>query len=109
MKYRNTIRKGSVRILVFHEADTWYAAALEFNIVESGDTPQEAMLLIFEAVQGYVESAKKIKARPRILNQSPDGEYEIKWRANVGAKKRDESVFFAGTMNVRGGQTLVPA
>lgn len=109
MKHKNTLEQGSVRILVFREADTWYAAALEFNIVESGDTPQEAMLLIFEAVQGYLESAKKIKARPHILNQRAEEEYETKWRDSMESKSRSASVFFAGRMNVSNGRALVPA
>jgi predicted RNase H-like HicB family nuclease len=108
-KYKNTPHRGSVRILVFREADTWYAAALELNIVEAGDTPREAMVLLFEAVQGYLESANKIKARPHILNQSADREYETRWRAALEAKRQPKSVFFAGRMNVAGGRTLVPA
>ena len=67
-KYKNTLQKGLVRYVVFKENDIWYAAGLEFNIVESGDTPQEAILLLFEAIFGYVESAKKIKSKPNILN-----------------------------------------
>ena len=46
-KYKNTLQKGSVRYIVFKENNIWYAAGLEFNIVESGDTPQEAILLLF--------------------------------------------------------------
>jgi len=95
--------------LVFHETDAWYAVALEFNIVDAGDTPQEAMLLLFEAIRGYLESAKKIKARPAILNQSADPEYEKKWHENIETKKQSSSVFFAGTMNVMNGRTLIPA
>jgi len=108
-KYQNTFQRGSVRILVFRETGNWYAAALEFNIVEAGDTPQEAMLLLFEAVQGYLESAKKVKARPHILNQSVDREYEEKWRGSMEAKRQPESVFFAGRMNVISGRALAPA
>lgn len=78
-KYKNTLQEGSVRYIVFKESDTWYAVALEFNIVESGDDPREALLLLFEAMQGYVNSASKIKARPMILNQKPDAEYEQMW------------------------------
>ena len=102
MKYKNTLQKGSVRILVFKEGADWYATALEFNIVESGSTPQEAWLLLLEAVRGYVESAKKIKARPSILNQSVDAEYEEKWREALESLngKKQESVFFAGRMNI---------
>ncbi|HVO28481.1 MAG TPA: hypothetical protein VMT81_00665 [Candidatus Paceibacterota bacterium] len=80
MKYKNTLQKGSVRYIVFREGDTWYAVGLEFNIVESGTSPQEAMLLLFEAMEGCVESAKKIKARPAVLNQKADLEYENMWR-----------------------------
>lgn len=108
-KYKNTAQKGSVRIVVFREENYWYAAVLEFNIVESGSTPQEAMLLAFEAARGYVESAKKIKARPHILNQTADKEYEAKWRASVEYKRPDASTFFAGRMNIVGGRALVPA
>lgn len=109
MKHKNTLQKGSVRILVFREGDAWYAAGLEFNIVEAGTTPQEAMLLALEAVQGYVESAKKIKARPHILNQVVDSEYETRWQKAVESKQQDKSVFFAGRMNIGQGRALVPA
>ena len=77
--YKNTLQKGSVRYIVFKEEDTWYAVALEFNIVEAGDDPREALLLLLEAIKGYVASAQKIKARPAMLNQAPDQEYEELW------------------------------
>lgn len=79
MKYKNTLQRGSVRYIVFKDAGTWYAVGLEFNIVEAGDDPREVLNLLFEAIQGYVESAKKIKARPQILNQKADPEYENLW------------------------------
>lgn len=101
MKCKNTLKKGSVRYIVFQEGKTWYAAGLEFNIVESGHTPQEAMLLLFEALQGYVESAKKIKARPHILNQKPDAEYERMWESSIEHKKADKNnIFTAGSFNI---------
>jgi predicted RNase H-like HicB family nuclease len=97
MKYKNTLQKGSVRYIVFKEGGVWYAAGLEFNIVESGSSPQEAMLLLFEALEGYVESARKIKARPDILNQKIDPEYEEMWKS-LEAKKTlpQKSVFTFG-------------
>ena len=101
MKYKNTTKKGSARFIIFREGNAWYGTCLEFNIVESGDTPQEAMLLLFEAFQGYLESAKKIKARPNILNQKPDPEYEKMWRRLEDAKrqnKKPEHVFSYGQM-----------
>ena len=102
MKYKNTPQKGSVRFIIFHENGVWYGACLEFNIVESGDTPREAMLLLLEAVQGYIESAKKIKVRLHILNQKPDPEYESLWRKLEEAKPIDRppSVFSHGQVSI---------
>lgn len=80
MKHKNTLQNGSVRYIVFREYNTWYAVALEFNIVESGDDPREVLLSLMEAIQGYVKSARKIKARPNILNQISDPEYERLWK-----------------------------
>lgn len=71
-------KNNSVRYIVFKEADTWYAAGLELNIVESGDDPDEALFLLFEAIRGCVNSAKKIKA-PQLLRQKTDPEYEKMW------------------------------
>lgn len=83
MKYKNTLQKGSIRYIVFKEDLTWYAVGLEFNIVESGDDPREVLLLLFEAIQGYVKSAHKIKSRPQLLNQKTDEEYEQLWHRLV--------------------------
>lgn len=80
MKFKNTLQKGSVRYIVFREEKTWYAVALEFNIVETGDDPREVLFSLLEAIQGYTKSAKKIKARPYILNQTSDPEYEKLWK-----------------------------
>lgn len=77
--HKNTLQRGSVRCIVFKEDAVWYAAGLELNIVESGDTPREAFLLLTEAIQGYVEAARKTKARPSIVNQKTDSEYETMW------------------------------
>lgn len=79
MKYKNTPQKGRVRYIVFREGNRWYAVALEFNIVEAGDDPREVLLSLFEAIRGYVKSAIKVKARPHILNQKTDEEYEKLW------------------------------
>jgi len=95
MKYKNTLQKGSVRYIVFKDGDAWYAVGLEFNIVESGTNPQEAMLLLFEAMEGYVASAKKIKARPAVLNQVADSEYENMWRSLEARKTAPSKSIFA--------------
>lgn len=102
MKYKNTLQKGNVRFIIFRERDAWYGTCLEFNIVETGDTPQEAMLLLFEAVEGYLESARKTKARPHILNQSPDREYKEMWNALEERKKTPaKEVFSFGNFNIK--------
>lgn len=87
MKYANTLQKGSVRVIIFRDGDTWYGVALEFNIVEEGDNPREVMILLDSAIRGYIDSAKKLKARPHILNQKPDQEYEKLWNADPNGKK----------------------
>ena len=104
-KYKNTLQRGSVRYLIFKEESVWYAAGLEFNIVESGDTAQEAMLLLFEALAGYVEAAKRIKARPNILNQKSDSEYEEMWQRRGEEKfSQSKNIFSFGELSV--GQIL---
>jgi len=109
MKCKNTLQKGSVKYVVFREGKTWYGAGLEFNIVESGDTPQEAMLLLLEALQGYVESARKIKARPYILNQKIDTEYAKMWEFSMERKGMNtNNIFTAGSFNIVN-KALAPA
>lgn len=101
VRHRNTLQKGSARFIIFREGKTWYGACLEFNIVESGDTPREANLLLLEAMQGYVESARKIKARPHILNQKTDAEYERMWDAAEARRTiPSKEIFSFGTLNL---------
>ena len=92
MKFKNTLQKGSVRYIVFKEGITWYAVALEFNIVEEGDDPREVLFALFEAINGYVKSARKINGRPHVLNQQPDDEYEELWNKIQKGKKTDQYV-----------------
>jgi len=87
MKYKNTLQKGSVRYIIFKEKGTWYGVALEFNIVEEGDNSLEVMVSLFEAIQGYIETARKLKMRPMPLNQKPDEEYEKLWNKLKEGKK----------------------
>ena len=79
----NTTKKGRVRCIVFKEEDTWYGVALEFNIVVEGDDSEVVHFNLQEAINGYVESIKKIKGTrtdaPYALNQKPDEEYETIW------------------------------
>ncbi len=91
MKFKNTLQKGEVRYIVFKDGGVWYAVGLEFNIVEAGDDPREVLLRLFEAIRGYVNSAAKIKARPHILNQKIDKEYENLWNELESSKHRIKS------------------
>src|SRR5258708_1623159 len=69
-----------VRYIVFKDAATWYAVALEFNIVESGDDPRKALIALFDAMIGYVGSAAKNGLDREVLNQSALEEYKLLWR-----------------------------
>jgi hypothetical protein len=82
---KNTMHKGSVRNIIFKEDNTWFAVALEFNIVIEGDTPEVASFNLQEAILGYLESLRNSKIgglrTDAILNQTPDPEYEKLWQA----------------------------
>lgn len=84
LNMRNTIKKGSVRNIIFKEDDVWYGVGLEFNIVTEGDTPETAFFNLQEAILGYVESLKNSKVgglrTESMLNQTPDPEYENLWQ-----------------------------
>lgn len=96
----NTTQKGSFRYIVFREKDTWYAVALEFNIVESSDDKRLALMSLFQAVSGYINSLKKIKgARFAPLNQTPDPEYTELWK-KVTSSKPTKSPYEIGTYGV---------
>lgn len=88
MSFLNTHKSGSVRSIIFSEKKEWFGVALEFNIVESGDSPEEVMLLLDEAIKGYVESSRKSKLSIGILNQKVDPEYEKLWRSQSTPSKR---------------------
>lgn len=81
MSFLNTHRSGSVRSVIFKENNEWFGAALEFNIVETGDSPQEVMMLLDNAIKGYVESADKARLSVGVLNQEIDPEYEALWKS----------------------------
>lgn len=90
----NTPNKGSFRHIVFKDGDTWYAVALEFNIVESSDDSKLAFFNLLQAVDGYLASLKKIKGvmRYHALNQKADPEYEKLWKT-LHSKKPEKSPF----------------
>ncbi len=109
-KHKNNLQRGSTRIMVFKENGEWYAVALELNIVESGTNPREAMLLLFEAVSGYIKAAKKTRANYLILNQKTDEEYEKMWQKLQEHKKlRNKEIFFFGEHSLIANKNFVPA
>lgn len=79
--FKNTLQKGSVRYVVFKEKDTFFGVAIEFNVIVEAATQIEAIVLLNEAIQGYLESARKFKLRPHVLNQAVDSEYEQMWQS----------------------------
>lgn len=92
----NTPSKGKFRHIVFKDGDTWYAVALEFNIVESSDDAKLAFFNLLQAVSGYIQSAKKIKgSRFQSLNQISDSEYEDMWK-NLHSPKPVKSPYQIG-------------
>lgn len=82
--FKNTLQEGSVRYVIFKEKDTFFGVVLEFNILVEAASQIEAIVLLNEAVQGYLESARKFKLRPHILNQTVDREYEKMWQGAQG-------------------------
>ena len=101
MAFRNTLRNGQVRNVIFQEKGSFYGAALELNIVEQGDSPQEVMLLLDDAIKGYVESAQKNKLSISVLNQEVDPEYEALWEAGQkGLKRRNQHIYSTSSQSI---------
>jgi len=98
--YKNLLNKGSVRYIIFKEDDIWYGVALEFNIVEEANDPMEVMVFLFDAIKGYVDSARRAKLRPATLNQTPTKEYKDLWQKlqsdNAGVFAEKKQVFSFG-------------
>lgn len=101
MAFKNTLRNGQVRNVIFQEKGFFYGAALEFNIVEQGDSPQEVMLLLDDAIRGYVESAQKNKLSISVLNQDIDPEYEALWNAGQkGSTKGKQHIYNTSSQSI---------
>lgn len=77
---RNTLDRGRIRWIVFHDEGTWFGVAIEFNLIVEADNPDTALFELHQAVQGYVKAARKSKMRPVVLNQIPAGEYGLLWK-----------------------------
>ena len=91
MSFLNTHKSGSLRSIIFREKGEWFAVALEFNIVEHGDSPEEVMILLDEAVKGYIASAKKAKLSVSVLNQKAAPEYETMWKTSASSQSGKKS------------------
>lgn len=78
-----------MRYIVYKDGDTWYAAGLDFNIVEASDDPRNALVNLFDALEGYVEAARKIRGGRvgHLLNQKADPQYETLWRSLQSSRK----------------------
>lgn len=106
VKLKNTLQKSTVRYLVYHDKTdkAWYAVGLEFNIVRAGDSALEALLDLFEAIEGYIESAREIKEE-NVLNQKPIEKYERMWDEFI-TKKTKENIDRASEIYTRGELSL---
>lgn len=93
MGFLNTAKTGSVRSIIFQENGEWFGVALEFNIVETGSTPQEVSVLLDEAIQGYIEAAQKSKHSIRVLNQEVDPDYEVLWDTGISDRKKGQQIY----------------
>ncbi|MDD3940753.1 MAG: hypothetical protein PHQ01_04250 [Candidatus Pacebacteria bacterium] len=112
LNLKNTPTKGIARIIQFKDGDKWYSVCLEFNIVEVSVNREKSFGNLIEAVEGYVEAARKIKGLHdfSFLNQTPIKEYEYMWRLSmnkdVSKFKADKNLgslkspFFAGYFNL---------
>lgn len=98
MSFLNTHRSGSVRSIIFKEDNTWFGVALEFNIVETGDSPQEVMMLLDNAIKGYVESADKARLSISVLNQEIDPEYENLWKSGMSQYEYEGKRIYSTSM-----------
>lgn len=88
--------------MIFKQGRDWHGVALELNIVESGNDPREVMLMLDEAVRGYIETAGKREASAKVLNQTADPEYEKLWALMQNNKpvKAPTKVYSFGTLSV---------
>jgi len=98
MSFLNTSHKGNVRNVIFQENGEWFGVALEFNIVETGDSPQEVMMLLDNAIKGYVESADKAKLSIGVLNHNIDPEYELLWNSDINSIQQGDKKVYSITI-----------
>jgi predicted RNase H-like HicB family nuclease len=96
LPFKNTPMSGQVRTLIYQEDGIWYGVALEFNIVEVGDSPQEVMIMLNEAIEGYIEAATKKKLSIAVLNQKVDKMFDQLWESGEENKSKKQRVYSTG-------------
>lgn len=101
MSFHNIRHSGTVRSIIFQQNGEWFGAALEFNIVETGCSPQEVDMLLDEAIAGYIEAAQKNRLSSAVLNQTVEPEYEALWNsANSETEEERKKVYKASQYSV---------
>jgi hypothetical protein len=105
--FKNTVEKGMFRYVVYRQGKTWYAVALEFNLVVSGKDQKAALIELITATGGYVKAVKKSNSRPFALNQKIDREYLDLW--NLAVKPEGKTVKSPYTIYSYGAQKIIKA
>lgn len=83
MAAQNSVKKGTVRFIIFKERETWFGVALEFGIVIDADSSEDAYTQLQDATHSYLESfrdgsIRESEAEP-LLNKTAEPEYEELW------------------------------
>ncbi len=99
MSFLNTTHSGSVRNVIFQENGEWFAVALELNIIETGDSPQEVMMLLDSAIKGYVDGTRKSGLSVGVLNQEVDPEYEALWNEVIEGNDTQHKIVYSTTVH----------
>lgn len=104
MKIKNTLKQGSVRVLVYQDKKNkkWYATALEFNLTVDATDKTVAFLELEELIKEYIKIVQEMKS-VSILNQKVDLELEKIWLNSIDSKKQKPikspyNIGFVGTL-----------
>lgn len=98
----NTPAQTAIRYLVFKEDNAWYAVALELGIVVDGETPEETLLSLFEAINGVIAVQVDPKYTGKTFYQPEiDPEYEALWEQAQAGKRPIKSPYQIYTTGLR--------
>ena len=97
-----TANPATIRYIVFREKDTWYGVALELNIVVDGDTADQVVASLFDAITGYhdVQDAPQFEGKT-FHDPAVDPQYETLWKQAQQAKKPTKSPYQIYTSGTR--------